>query len=224
MENLLEEYENLTSEEKNSLLVYKSRLGRAINSLDNDYQEVEDIYYKYKELLSKKENMFMSLTVFKDVSFDSIDSFIESLVNTKEIIKNIDMKLEEDMTVYRAYSIPTAQEEMFLSRSELVSTSLDIDNCDDFLINDNNYNHYLYKINLEKGSLVTVCPYSILLDGLTGRLILSKNNTQDEVILNKENYNFEVVKITTRTLEDGSNLEIKTINGSPKEKRHTRKV
>lgn len=224
MENLLEEYENLTSEEKNSLLVYKSRLGRAINSLDNDYQEVEDIYYKYKELLSKKENMFMSLTVFKDVSFDSIDSFIESLVNTEEIIKNIDMKLEEDMTVYRAYSIPTAQEEMFLSRSELVSTSLDIDNCDDFLINDDNYNHYLYKINLEKGSLVTVCPYSILLDGLTGRLILSKNNTQDEVILNKENYDFEVVKTTTRTLEDGSNLEIKTINGSPKEKRHTRKV
>lgn len=224
MENLLEEYENLTSEEKNSLLVYKSRLGRAINSLDNDYQVVEDIYYKYKELLSKKENMFMSLTVFKDVSFDSIDSFIESLVNTKEIIKNIDMKLEEDMTVYRAYSIPTAQEEMFLSRSELVSTSLDIDNCDDFLINDDNYNHYLYKINLEKGSLVTVCPYLILLDGLTGRLILSKNNTQDEVILNKENYNFEVVKTTTRTLEDGSNLEIKTINGSPKEKRHTRKV
>ncbi len=134
------------------------------------------------------------------------------------------MKLEEDMTVYRAYSIPTAQEEMFLSRSELVSTSLDIDNCDDFLINDNNYNHYLYKINLEKGSLVTVCPYSILLDGLTGRLILSKNNTQDEVILNKENYDFEVVKTTTRTLEDDSNLEIKTINGSPKEKRHTRKV
>lgn len=168
--------------------------------------------------------MFMSLTVFKDVSFDSIDSFIESLVNIKEIIKNIDMKLEEDMTVYRAYSIPTAQEEMFLSRSELVSTSLDIDNCDDFLINDNNYNHYLYKINLEKGSLVTVCSYSILLDGLTGRLILSKNNTQDEVILNKENYDFEVVKTTTRTLEDGSNLEIKTINGSPKEKRHTRKV
>ncbi len=73
----MEEYENLTSEEKNSLLIYKSRLGRAINSLDNDYQEVEDIYYKYKELLSKKENMFMSLTVFKDISFDSIDSFIE---------------------------------------------------------------------------------------------------------------------------------------------------
>ena len=224
MENLLEEYENLTSEEKNSLLVYKSRLGRAINSLDNDYQEVENIYYKYKKLLSNKENMFMAFTVFKDISFNNIEDFIESLAKTKEIIKNIDMKLEEDMTVYRAYSVQKNQEEVFLSRSELVSTNLDIDNCDDFLINDDNYNHYLYKINLEKGSLVTVCPYSILLDGLTGRLILSKNNTQDEVILNKENYDFEVVKTTTRTLEDGSKLEIKTLDGKSKEKKHTRKV
>ena len=224
MENLLEEYENLTSEEKNSLLIYKSRLGRAINSLDNNYQEIEDIYYKYKKLLSKKENIFMAFPVFKDISFDSIDSFIESLATTKEIVKNVNMKLKEELTVYRAYSIPNNQEEMFLSRSELVSTSLEIDNCDNFLINDDNYNHYLYKINLEKGSLVTACPYSILLDGLTERLTLSKNNTQEEVILNKENYDFEVIKSTTRTLEDGSNLEIKTINGSPKEKRHTRKV
>lgn len=172
MENLLEEYENLTSEEKNSLLVYKSRLGRAINSLDNDYQEVENIYYKYKKLLSNKENMFMAFTVFKDISFNNIEDFIESLAKTKEIIKNIDMKLEEDMTVYRAYSVQKNQEEVFLSRSELVSTSLNIDICDDFLINDANYNHYLYKINLEKGSLVSICPYSIVLDGLTGRLTL----------------------------------------------------
>ena len=140
MENLLKEYENLTSEEKNSLLIYKSRLGRAINSLGNDYQEIENVYYKYKKLLSKRENMFMIFTVFKDVYFDSIDSFIESLVNTKEIIKNINMELKKELTVYRTYSILTAQEEMFLSRSELVSTSLDINNCDDFLINDNNYN------------------------------------------------------------------------------------
>ncbi len=114
MENLLEEYENLTSEEKNSLLVYKSRLGRAINSLDNDYQEVENIYYKYKKLLSNKENMFMAFTVFKDISFNNIEDFIESLAKTKEIIKNIDMKLEEDMTVYRAYSVQKNQEEVFL--------------------------------------------------------------------------------------------------------------
>lgn len=224
MENLLEEYENLTSEEKNSLLVYKSRLGRAINSLDNDYQEVENIYYKYKKLLSNKENMFMAFTVFKDISFNNIEDFIESLAKTKEIIKNIDMKLEEDMTVYRAYSVQKNQEEVFLSRSELVSTSLNIDTCDDFLINDANYNHYLYKINLEKGSLVSICPYSIVLDVLTGRLTLSKKSTQEELILNQENYTFDLVKSTVRTLEDGSKLEIKTLDGKSKEKKHTRKV
>lgn len=54
--------------------------------------------------------MFMIFTVFKDVYFDSIDSFIESLVNTKEIIKNINMELKKDLTVYRTYSILTAQE------------------------------------------------------------------------------------------------------------------
>ncbi len=224
MENLLEEYENLTSEEKNSLLVYKSRLGRAINSLDNDYQEVENIYYKYKKLLSNKENMFMAFTVFKDISFNNIEDFIESLAKTKEIIKNIDMKLEENMTVYRAYSVQKNQEEVFLSRSELVSTSLNIDTCDSFLINDANYNHYLYKINLEKGSLVSICPYSIVLDGLTGRLTLSKKSTQEELILNQENYTFDLVKSTVRTLEDGSKLEIKTLDGKSKEKKHTRKV
>jgi len=95
MENLLKEYENLTSEEKNSLLIYKSRLGRAINSLGNDCQEIENVYYKYKKLLSKRENMFMIFTVFKDVYFDSIDSFIESLVNTKEIIKKYKYGVEK---------------------------------------------------------------------------------------------------------------------------------
>ena len=39
-EELINEYNKLTDEEKNSLLVYKSRLGRAINSLNNDEEEI----------------------------------------------------------------------------------------------------------------------------------------------------------------------------------------
>lgn len=35
-EDLLKQYEELTEEEKNILLVYKSRLSRAINSLNNN--------------------------------------------------------------------------------------------------------------------------------------------------------------------------------------------
>ena len=50
-ENLLKQYETLTEEEKNTLLVYKSRLGRAINSLDNNDLEIKEIYEKYKSLV-----------------------------------------------------------------------------------------------------------------------------------------------------------------------------
>ena len=50
-EDLIKQYEALTEEEKNSLLVYKSRLGRAINSLDNNDLEIKEIYEKYKSLV-----------------------------------------------------------------------------------------------------------------------------------------------------------------------------
>lgn len=40
-EDLIKQYEELTEEEKNILLVYKSRLGRAINSLDNNTLEIK---------------------------------------------------------------------------------------------------------------------------------------------------------------------------------------
>lgn len=51
-EDLKKKFENLSDDNKNALLVYKSRLGRAINSLDIDEKEIIDIYNKYKELLS----------------------------------------------------------------------------------------------------------------------------------------------------------------------------
>ena len=47
-------------------------------------KEVVDVYNKYKRLLSNPANMFMSFTVFKDVSFSSLDSFKESLINVKK--------------------------------------------------------------------------------------------------------------------------------------------
>lgn len=71
-EELKNKFEDLSDEDKNALLIYKSRLGRAINSLDIEEKEVVDVYNKYKRLFA---NMFMSFTVFKDVSFSSLDSF-----------------------------------------------------------------------------------------------------------------------------------------------------
>lgn len=154
-EELKNKFEDLSDEDKNALLIYKSRLGRAINSLDIEEKEVVDVYNKYKRLLSNPANMFMSFTVFKDVSFSSLDSFKESLINIKNKVLNINLTLDEDTTVYRAFSLSDDSEEELLSKSELISTSLDIDTCDDFLVAGNK-RHYLYQINLKKGGKVAI--------------------------------------------------------------------
>ena len=211
-EELKNKFEDLSDEDKNALLIYKSRLGRAINSLDIEEKEVVDVYNKYKRLLSNPANMFMSFTVFKNVSFSSLDSFKESLIN-----------IDEDTTVYRAFSLSDDSEEELLSKSELISTSLDIDTCDDFLVAGNK-RHYLYQINLKKGSKVAICPYAILLDSKSDRLILSKSHDQEEILLNKENYSFDIVKTTTKELDNNEKLVIRVLDSEILEKTNTKKV
>ena len=220
-ENLKKKFENLSDDNKNALLVYKSRLGRAINSLDIDEKEIIDIYNKYKELLSNPKNMFMSFTVFKDVSFSSLNSFKESLKNIKEKVMNINFTLDEDITVYRAFSLKDNSDEQLLAKSELISTSLNIDTCDKFLVACNNI-HYLYQINLTKSSLVAICPYAIKIDG--DRLILSNNDVQEEVLLNKENYSFDTVKTTIKELDNNEKLVIRVLDAREIKKTNTRKV
>ena len=111
-ENLLKQYEALTEEEKSALLIYKSRLGRAINSLDNNDLEIKEIYEKYKSLVENPKNIFMKFSVFKDISFKSLEEFIESLIKVKEKLNEISKKiiLTEDITVYRAFSISNEEE------------------------------------------------------------------------------------------------------------------
>lgn len=91
-EDLIKQYEELTEEEKNTLLVYKSRLGRAINSLDNNNLEIKEIYEKYKSLVENPKNIFMKFSVFKDVSFTSLEDFKNSLTEIKEKIDEISSK------------------------------------------------------------------------------------------------------------------------------------
>lgn len=131
--------------------------------------------------------MFMSFTVFKDVSFSSLDSFKESFINIKNKVLNINLILDEDTTVYQAFSLSDDSEEELLLKSELISTGLNIDTCDDFLVAGNKW-HYLYQINLKKGVKVAICPNAILLDSKSDILILSKSHNQEEILLNKENY------------------------------------
>lgn len=216
-EDLLKQYEELTEEEKNILLVYKSRLGRAINSLNNNDSEIKEIYKRYKFLVENPQNIFMKFSVFKDISFKSLEEFIESLLNVKEKLDKISSKiiLSQDITVYRAFSIRDDEELISISKSNLVSTSLDIDECSKYIIPNKGYTHYLYQLNLEKGSLVAICPYRILIDN-NDRLVLTKDNDSKEIILSKDNFDFDEVVKTESTFNSDEKLNIISINAKVK--------
>lgn len=218
-EDLIKQYEALTEEEKNTLLVYKSRLGRAINSLDNNDLEIKEIYEKYKSLVENPKNIFMKFSVFKDISFKSLEEFIESLIKVKEKLNEISKKiiLTEDITVYRAFSISNEEKLIPLSKANLVSTSLNINECSKYLIPNKGYTHYLYQINLEKGSMVTICPYRILIDN-NDRLTLTKENASEEIIISKANYDFEEETETITKFTDNEELNIISVNAISKVK------
>lgn len=207
-EDLIEQYKNLDESEAHALLIYKSRLSRAINSLDIDDEEVMEAYNTYKEYLENPSNIFMKMTVFKDIDFSDISSFKNSLELVKEKIKDasLKMRLKDDLTVYRALSVSSDDSVSFISKSDIISTSTSFDECSKFIIPDSNYKHTLYQINLEKDSPVLICPYSILIKD--GVLSLTQRHDQKEIILLKDNYDFTEVLSTDTKLNDLDNINI----------------
>lgn len=207
-EDLIEQYKNLDESETHALLIYKSRLSRAINSLDIDDEEVMEAYNTYKEYLENPSNIFMKMTVFKDIDFSDISSFKNSLELIKKKIKDasLKMRLKDDLTVYRALSVPSDDSVSFISKSDIISTSTSFDECSKFIIHDSNYKHTLYQINLEKDSPVLICPYSILIKD--GVLSLTQRHDQKEIILLKDNYDFTEVLSTDAKLNDLDNINI----------------
>ena len=207
-EDLIEQYKNLDESEAHALLIYKSRLSRAINSLDIDDEEVIESYNTYKEYLENPSNIFMKMTVFKDIDFSDISSFKNSLELVKKKIEDasLKMRLKDDLTVYRALSVPKDDSVSFISKSDIISTSTSFDECSKFIIPDSNYKHTLYQINLEKDSPVLICPYSILIKD--GVLSLTQRCDQKEIILLKDNYDFTEVLSTDTKLKDLDNINI----------------
>lgn len=207
-EDLIEQYKNLDESEAHALLIYKSRLSRAINSLDIDDEEVIESYNTYKEYLENPSNIFMKMTVFKDIDFSDISSFKNSLELVKKKIEDasLKMRLKDDLTVYRALSVPKYDSVSFISKSDIISTSTSFDECSKFIIPDSNYKHTLYQINLEKDSPVLICPYSILIKD--GVLSLTQRHDQKEIILLKNNYDFTEVLSTDAKLNDLDNINI----------------
>ena len=207
-EDLIEQYKNLDESEAHALLIYKSRLSRAINSLDIDDGEVIESYNTYKEYLLNPSNIFMKMTVFKDIDFSDISSFKNSLELVKKKIEDasLKMRLKDNLTVYRALSVSKDDSVSFISKSDIISTSTSFDECSKFIIPDSNYKHTLYQINLEKDSPVLICPYSILIKD--GVLSLTQRHDQKEIILLKDNYDFTEVLSTDAKLKDLDNINI----------------
>ncbi len=134
-EQLIEQYNKLAEEEKNAFLIYKSRLGRAINSLNNDSLEIQNIYGMYKKLLENPKNAFMAFSIFKMISFADLESFTNSLREVEKIVKEAIHKiiLPQEITVYRAISVLEGNNVMDIAKTSLISTSFDIQECSKFL-------------------------------------------------------------------------------------------
>ena len=167
--------------------------------------------------LKNPQNIFIKFSVFKDISFKSLEEFIESLLNVKEKLDKISSKiiLSQDITVYRAFSIRDDKELISISKSNLVSTSLDINECSKYIIPNKGFTYYLYQINLEKGSMIAICPYRILIDN-NDRLVLTKENDSKEIILSKDNFDFEEVEKTESTFNNNEKLNIISIDAKSK--------
>lgn len=219
-EDLVKQFnDKYTEEEKNLLFLYKSRIGVAINCLNEEEDKVYEIYEYYKENLKDPKNMFMSFTVFKDISLTDFSSFKRSLQQAKENIEPLLSRLEliSPMTVYRMVSVQKGANNKFLSKQNIVSTSVDINECLKFCINDDDYEHYLYQINLEKGSKVAICPYAVVTNNLTGQFNLTTKKDQKELILDKKNYEFSCSSERKIILADSTEINFVTVNAHAKE-------
>ena len=208
LEELIDQYETLEENDKQALLVYKSKLGKAINALNNNEEEVKEIYNEFKRLLDDPQNIFIKYTIFKDISLKDYESFKKSLIPIKQQLNKVfKIVLPKDTTVYRAVSIDSKNKLKPISKDTIISTSLNLDECSIYLIPNKGYKHYLYQINLEKDSLVAICPYRVLIYN-NSRLVLTKKYENQEIILSKDNYVFEETLSTTVKLNNNEELNI----------------
>lgn len=226
---LIEQYNNLSDDVKNALLVYKSRLSYFINEIatvssfmnksSNDiFNELSDKdtfinkYNDYKNIVDLDINMFAKKTIFYRVNFDNILDFIESLKNIYKTLKKESLIIDEDITSYRIVSVNN-NDVSFVSKSDIISTSVNIDSLDDFMINE--YNH-LYKINVKDGTNVLVFPYAVLIDLIDDRLIVAATDiNQKEIVLFKDNSNVIEYDVVEKDMDNGK-LYIHSIEVSPK--------
>src|SRR5574344_1571873 len=205
MQYLISQYNLLSNEEKNVIIIYKTRLGAIINSLDkinsNEYPPYFiNAYNEYKLTLNNVNNMFLKFSTFYAIDDLNIDTFYNSLLNVKKTLLSCQNKiiLPDDITLYRGISTNDLENLELLSKDKLVSTSTNQQVCKSFL-NINKYN-ILDIIKVKANTSVIVASYSIkrtyndIADAINGNVKASSlkiqyNDDQSEIILFKNTLN-----------------------------------
>lgn len=196
---LQKQYELLSLEDKNALLIYKSRLHDFINKIDlilyneNIKNEYKNKYEDFKEILNMPENTFIKYSIFNTINLKTYDLFLKSIkIVEKRIFEIRQIKLPLDTKVYRAVTINDLNDINEIALSNLISTSLNIEVTDSFYTYDGQ--DVLYQINLDKGTPCLIVPYSIKIYDNNNRQILKieKNDSQNEIILFKDSLDYEI--------------------------------
>lgn len=210
--DLIMQYEQLTLEEKNAILVYKSQLYNILNSmsaipnfldideekllnqLDKDY--LIDLFEKYKKTVFLNKNLTTRYTIFSHIDFTNILTCMKSLKEIYKIIMQAKgkIKLKDKLTVYRGISLDTPYAPTNLSRGEIISTGLKLEDAFTFLFR-REYNH-LYVIEIESGTNVLVTPYALIITypANENHILNQLNNKEPDVL--------KVMKLGSRVQEE----------------------
>ena len=176
--DLLRQYEQLSLEEKAAILIYKSQLYNILNAMSSipgfmnmdenellsklDKETLINIFEKYKEIVFMNENITTRYTIFSNIDFTNIITCMKSLKQVYKLIQQTKgkIKLKDKLTVYRGISLDIPNTPTTLSRGDIISTGLKLDDAFTFLLH-HQYNH-LYVIELEAGTNVLVTPYALI--------------------------------------------------------------
>ncbi len=222
-QQLLNNFELLDKSEKEAIILYQSKLFYFINEISriDNYQSLtaEEIFKnlsdpetffksfkEYKNIIDDIKNLFFKISIFKNVSFENIYLFINSILDLIEKLKSIQNKiiLENDITVYRGINTNNYNN---LIKGEFLSTSLDLDTALQFIEGDKK--SILFKLNLKAPLSILTSPYRIGLfyekdispleatlkniSPTVMKIINCGINSQQEIILFQEEIAYEVV-------------------------------
>lgn len=216
---------NLNDEEKSALILYNSfyrelfeiiqrvdnfdklsinELVGILNITDNFNSVYEECYTKIKELIDEKENKEVKNEVFKNINFDSKETFINSLIKTLNILININdkIKLKYNLKLYFSTNdFDSLGKDMFIYTSTIIAPYM--------IYKKNNYR--VIAANVNKGINVLFSPKYISkpLDNNKKIEIIDKDNS--EIIIDTRDIMIDKDKNTIIYSRFKSN-EVKTDN------------